>query len=81
MITEKMLATKKKDNAKFSLVKVINDCNEMYQFKINNTICWFFKSREKQEDGKVREEKPPFGIADLNYMAALDTLMEIFKVA
>ena len=80
MITKKILAKKNNEKATILLQKVSNDGNEVYQFKINDNILWYFSSKYETEQG-FYTEAPPFGISEGKYMIALETLMDIFKVA
>ena len=80
MIAKNVLAKKNNGKTTFSLLKVSNEGNEVYQFKINDNILWYFRSRYETVEGFCNEE-PPFGISEGKYMIALETLMDIFKVA
>lgn len=81
MITETVLARKNKGKATFLLLKILNEGNVQYQFKINDNVLWYFKSRYETTEGVYTEIPPPFGISEGKYMIALETLMKICKVA
>ena len=79
MITSTVLAKKNNGKNTCFLLKVSNDENEQFQFKINDNILWYFNSKIETVEGFCIEE-PPFGISKGKYMIALEILMEIFKV-
>lgn len=80
-MTEKLLASREKNNVTCTLSIIENGENKRYIFKVNKIIYWYFDTIKEYEDGTVQLLRPPYEIVDGNYNLALDTLMHMFKVA
>lgn len=80
-MTEKLLASREKNNVTCTLSIIENGENKRYIFKVNKIIYWYFDTIKEYEDGTVQLLSPPYEIVDGNYNLALDTLMHMFKVA